>query len=155
MRNEKSFLFPSWQDPSHRCQPCSFIAVHQRGRALILTPPSSGSQLLPGERQQYHEMLTTSHGRKVLGASPKSKRDQQGRAMYHLRGDLKLTATGRAPGEEGQRGTRSLPGLPHRTYPLFLGCHWSLQPGISLLLPDPPQDCSGLQHVKLFRTAGV
>lgn len=148
------FFFPSWWDPSHPFQPCSFIAIHQRVWALILTPPSSGFQLLPGEQEQHHEMLATSHGCDVLGASPKSEQDQQGRATYQLRGDLKLTAAGRAPGEEGQRGTSLLPCLPRRTCPLFHGCHWSLQPGISLL-PDPPWDCSGLQYVKLFRTADV
>lgn len=59
--------------------------------------------------------------------------------MYQLRGDLKLSAAGGAHGEEGQQGTRLLPGLPWQDpspdLQLSRGCRLPPQPTISLLLP--------------------
>lgn len=69
----------------------------------------------------------------MIGASPKTKWDQQGRAAYQLRDNWKLPAAGRAAGEEGQRGTRLLPGLLQQ-----VPCHGCCLPSwaaINLLIP--------------------
>lgn len=102
-----------------------------------LPPAPSSSQGSGSSIMKRWQPLTAA---RCWEPAQKSKEDQQGRATYQLRRDLKLSAAGRAHGGEGQRGAPLLPGLPWQDLSpdrrLPHGCRLPPQPATSLLLPS-------------------
>lgn len=123
------------------------LLLYAKGAQILSSPqPPTGSRLLLWEWEQHREVLAISHDCQVLGASPRSKQDQQERAVYQWRVDSKLSAAGRAHRGEGQHDT--LPAFPGQS--LFPG---SAAPWVLFAFPSPaaPQDCSVITACQLVK----